>query len=283
METINGSLIMTYNSKNDTIVNDSQISAGLPLSADTGHIVKSYKELLFKIASLNFYNEKFQLLFRGQRKDYSINDKVSKSNLYPSILRTQNKEVGIKRRKEIINNFEKLKKAQKLLEQEFGRNYWGNSHILQWAIIQHYGICSTPLLDVTDSIQIAISFAVEDADEGYLYILGVPHRTGAISISIESKTQIIDLTQICPPQALRPHFQSGLLIGDYPDFDEIEKTHGKQGMIGNNFSCRLLTKFHLQNCRNWKNEGFNVTPNDILFPNDDDEFYKRIEKIKNQL
>ena len=57
---------------------------------------------------MNFYNEKFQLLFRGQKKDYPINDKIKKSNLYPSILTTKKKEIpSIERRTEITNNFER--------------------------------------------------------------------------------------------------------------------------------------------------------------------------------
>lgn len=281
MNVINGHYIMVFNSANENLVNDNNIKAGLSLSGDKGHKVKSYKELLFKLAALNYNNENFQLLFRGQQKDYPISDTNNKSNLFPSILRSKIKRFTSKERKnELIENFKLLRLAEKLLDEEFGKEIWANDRILKWAIIQHYEICPTPLLDVTDSIQTALSFAIGDGDEGYLFVLGFPQLSGAISISIESKTQIIDLSQICPPHALRPHFQNGFVVGDYPKYDDLEKTHGKNAMIGNNFSCRLLTKFHLTNCKKWKKEGFNLTHDEILFPNNHDQFYSKIKNIK---
>ena len=289
MEFINKKLILVYHSKSETLTNDRNISAGISLSFDSGHKIKSYHELLFKLAELNFYNKRFQLLFRGQEKDYPINKDNLRSNLYPSILRVKNKSFKSKKRKnEIIKNFERLKKTEKLLDEVFGGNSWlnkylNNNQILKWAIIQHYEICTTPLLDVTGSLQTALTFAIGEKNEGYLYVLGFPQRAGPISVSIESNTQLIDLSQICPPEALRPHFQNGILAGDFPSYDHIDKTHGKNGMNGNNFSCRLLSKFHLTNCKNWKAEGFHLTPKDILFPNEKDDFYKELRNIKNRI
>src|SRR5437667_8777920 len=95
------------------------------------------------------------------------------------------------------------------------------------ALLQHYQVVATPLLDVTHSLQTALSFALADnRDEVYLFALAVPQLTGPISVSIESMTQVVDLTQVCPPAALRPHFQSGLLISDYPVIDNARASHG---------------------------------------------------------
>lgn len=155
---------------------------------------------------------------------------------------------------------------------------------VRWAIIQHYEICPTPLLDLTQSLQSALSFAIGDGrKEGYLFVLAFPHLTGPVSVSVESMTQTIDLTQLCPPEALRPHFQSGVLVGDFPSFESLETTHGGEGMIGNNFSCRLLTKFHLANCASWRAEGFTSTPQAILFPNDRDRWFSALRAIKSEL
>ena len=73
-----------------------------------------------------------------------------------------------------------------------------HNEFVRWAILQHYEVCSTPLLDVTHSLQSALSFAIGDgASEGYLFVLALPHLTGPISVSIGSKTIAIDLTQTC--------------------------------------------------------------------------------------
>jgi hypothetical protein len=80
-----------------------------------------------------------------------------------------------------------------------------------WAILQHYEVCDTPLLDVTNSLRVAASFATNNpAAEGpVLYVLGVPSLSGSITASSEQGLQIIRLSSICPPEARRPYFQEG--------------------------------------------------------------------------
>jgi hypothetical protein len=246
--------------------------------------VSSYRDLLKKIAALSYHNSRFRLLFRGQPEDYTVNHRgkaTSGSSLYPSILRQtglSDRVTGLDRRFAILAIAEdKLKKrlAVKAVHQD---------RIVRWAILQHYEIVATPLLDVTYSLQTALSFALADRkDEGYLFVLALPHLTGPISVSIESMTQVVDLTQVCPPDALRPHFQSGLLVSDYPVVDNTQASHGGKGMIGNNFSCRLLTKFKLTNCRAWVDEGFVLTRKDILFPDSYDDWYAYVKDIKGEL
>lgn len=256
----------------------------LPLSTKPGHEVRSYKELLKKIAALTYHNSRFKILFRGQRKDYKLNSKGEPSvhsSLYPSILRHS---PGMKREKSLDERFCTLRAAEELLKKNLRDRVIHQNQIVRWAILQHYEVCSTPLLDLTQSLETALSFAIKgDNDEGYLFALAFPQLTGPISVSIESFTQVIDLTQYCPPIVLRPHFQKGILAGDYPVVDSKESSHGKRGMLGNNFSCRLLTKFRLTNCLNWVNEGFTPIRDDILFPNADDKWYPVIKEIRSKI
>lgn len=223
---------MVFSDEDSEIINSD--SPGLHVGASNGHVVRSYVELLQKIAALSYWNQRFSILFRGQPHDY---------NHKP-----------------------------------------GGSQIVRWAILQYYKVCPAPLFDVTKSLQTALSFATSpNRDNGFLYVFGFPQLTGVVSISIESMTQVVDLSQLCPPQALHPHFQTAFLAGDYPAINSREQSHGQNEMIGNNFSCRLLAKFRLTNCSAWVSEGFKATPQKLLFPNRKDEWYRMLAGIKAQL
>src|ERR1035438_4794341 len=79
---------MVFGSERDELVNSGAsewLAPGLVLSNRPAHKVSSYRELLKKIAALNYHNSRFRLLFRGQTKDYT--GPGPHSSLYPSILR----------------------------------------------------------------------------------------------------------------------------------------------------------------------------------------------------
>jgi len=249
MEVLSSDKFMVFLDGEDDITRYNK--PGLPIGASKGHVVNSYTELLKKLASLSYYNPRFKLLFRGQTTDYKFNRNGEigiHSSLYPSILRS---ELGKDKNRLIDDRFMILRKAEDMLKTESMIPDVHKNQIVRWAMLQHYEVCPTPLLDVVQSLQTALSFAMgKNQNEGYLYILAFPQIMGPLSISIESMTQIIDLTQICPPEVLRPHFQKSLLVGDYPTVDSREAIHGRGGKLTNNFACRLLTKFHLNNCKN---------------------------------
>lgn len=259
---------------------------GLVLASQKPHIVKEYRELLSKIAALSFGNSRYKLLFRGQSKDYrlALDGTVGgRSNLWPSILRPSSSR---ERESLLDQRFRKLEKAEmKLIELFPSIPEIQRMRIVRWAILQHYEICPTPLLDVTLSLQIALSFAIgsQHADEGFLYVFAVPLLNGPISVSTESMTQVIDLAQICPPDALRPHFQSGILLSDYPEYTGREQTHKGRGGIENDFGCRLLAKFRLVNISAWRDEGFQPTHPAILFPDAIDKWADALRTLKEVL
>lgn len=119
--------------------------------------------------------------------------------------------------------------------------------------------------------------------EGFIFVFAVPQLNGPVSVSTESMTQTVDLSQVCPAEALRPHFQSGVLISDYPEYTNRRETHNKLGYVANSFACRLLSKFHLQQTDTWANEGFTPTPSRILCPNAYDSWHKTAQTIKDKL
>lgn len=261
-------------------------AAGLPLSTQPCHEIYSYEELLSKISALNFYNPSLQIFFRGQGNDYyskGKNGKPLRSNLYPSLLRNLPMDLT-KRREKIKERIGKLTKAEELLKERLKDGYIHRHRLVRWAILQHYEVCKTPLLDVTSYLQTAVSFALlSGSKEGFLYAIGLPHQTGPLSVSIESMTQLVDLSKLCPPEAARPHYQHGLLVGDYPtglDASELV-THAPR--VSGNFSCRLLSKFHLKNTHEWVGKHFFPTPTAILYPDDRDTWYPMLAKIKKEI
>ena len=284
MEPLKTKNIFRYTHKSSDI--EGADVAGLPISTKPCHKIHSYEDLLEKISALNFFNSSLQIVFRGQDKDYyskGNKGKSVRSNLYPSLLRRLPME-SAKRKQRIKERVNTLEKAEKLLKKRIKIGYIHRHRLVRWAILQHYEVCATPLLDVTNSLQTAISFALKNkTGEGFLYSIALPHQTGPLSISIESMTQLVDLSKLCPPEAARPHFQHGLLVGDYPTGLDTSDLVTRAPKVSANFSCRLLTKFHLTNTNDWVGKQFFPTPSSILFPNDRDTWYPILNDIKHDI
>jgi hypothetical protein len=161
----------------------------------------------------------------------------------------------------IERRFRKLVAAEHALVAEYrrqallGRERLERQRILRWAILQHYEICKTPLLDVTQSLRIAASFASHNAgQQAYLLVLGIPHVSGAVTASAEAGLQVVCLASACPPTAVRPHIQEAYLLGEYPDFSSAEQklfySHAEM-----DFGRRLIAKFCFEPDRFWDKGG----------------------------
>jgi hypothetical protein len=258
---------------------------GLPLSGGSGHNIRSYQELLRKCASIKFYNKRFDILYRGQSQDWRAG---GRSNLYSSIYRGTSPSITgeprSKNKKRLLERYIHLDSMEELLVKALPTREVYHDRVLRWSILQHYEICPTPFLDVTGSLQTALSFALEkDPNEGFLYLLGVPHLTGPVSVSLDSGTQAVQLAQLCPPSALRPHFQEAVCLGSYPTADRaaIEGAGTLfDSYVAHNFSCRLTAKFHLINCVSWKNEGFYPMTSRVMYPDEQDEVFKSTKHLR---
>jgi len=205
-------------------------------------LVDKYTKLVAYTAKLAYQNKDYLLFFRGQSQDFK--NKAGTSTFYPSIYR--NDYISSK---EISHLFYLLDQASKKLVQVFrtnkveGYQELRRKKYIQWSILQHYGICKTPLLDFTHSLRVACSFAqYKNYDKyGYVYIFGFPYITNRISINSEHDIVNIRLLSISPPDALRPYFQEGYLAGttdvtsDYEQKTELD------------FRNRLIMKFKVPN------------------------------------
>ena len=248
--------------------------------------VQSYLELATKIAELQYRNRDYVLLFRGQPKDYKNYQR--NTTLKPSLFRDSS---GRNPSAETLQErFRDLDKAERILtesysESEFMGNKWVERHqIVRWAILQHYEVCPTPLLDVTHSLRIAASFATtEGTQEAFIFVLGVPNLSGAITASAEAGIQIVRLSSVCPPSALRPHIQEGYLLGEYPPMVGFaQKELFRHYEI--DFGLRLVAKFRFNPQTFWKADDFPKVNRHALYPlGTDDPFWAMAEVIKKRL
>lgn len=130
---------------------------------------------------------------------------------------------------------------------------------IRWSILQHYGVCGTPLLDVTHSLRVAASFALNNAKQrAYVLIYALPHPQGTITYSTDEEILNVRLLGACPSDALRPHFQEGFLVGTFPS--RIKRKHPAL-----DFGGRLVAKIEITKQDFW-DENFHEIPKDALYP-----------------
>lgn len=223
--------------------------------------VKSFQALIKKIAKISYHNPEWVLFFRGQNSDKK--NLSGLTSLFPSIYRLQK---GVLARKSLLKKrFQILMDAEEQLLRAFKyEKFDGYVHLnsfreICWAILQHYQVCKTPLLDLTQSLRVACSFALNNSKEnGYLFVLGLPHINGSISYSVEEQLLNIKLISICPPKAFRPYYQEGYLAGNFP----INETARSSNLDP---ARRLVAKFKLIKNRFWSKD-FKAIPENALLP-----------------
>jgi hypothetical protein len=238
--------------------------------------ITSFRELVKSIAELSYNNPEHVLFFRGQTEEYYKKTKEGDRiiSFYPSIYRSPGKSLT---EAETEDRFDHLdRRASQLLSLFKERSIRGHEKLgkfpeLVWAILQHYEVCTTPLLDVTHSLRVAASFALNGVNsDGFLYVFGFPHPNGSITYSVENEIINIRLLSICPPDAQRPYFQEGFLVGTFPS-RRLRKHPGLD--VG----VRLIAKFSLVSRHFW-DQNFHAIPDGALFPKQD-----KIKQLCDQL
>lgn len=255
--------------------------------ADCGLLVQDFPELVEKVARLSFFNSEQILLFRGQNRDWL--NRLGNSSLKPTIFRSQGGSNKPPSPLEMMRRYQVLAQAEKILWDEFcrsrlaGRQRVVRHRLLRWAILQHYEVCGTPLLDVTQSLRVAASFATNDNSDSQpvLYVLAVPSLSGSITASSEQGLQTIRLSSICPPDARRPYFQEGYLLAEYPDLEALDEWQDcRPHEI--DFGRRLLAKFRLHRSGFWSKE-YSAIPLEALYPDERDPLVEMCHRIKGRL
>lgn len=226
--------------------------------------VPTYTQLVREVATLAYQNKDYLFFYRGQDFDYL--NKAESSTYYPSIYRRD-----ILTNQEVRARFDMLELAEHYLADAFeqaeldGRQDVRRKSYIAWSILQHYGVCDTPLLDMTHSLRVAATFAQlnNPNENGIVAIFGMPYMTNRITYNSEHDLVIVRLLSICPPLALRPYFQEGYLAGtlditrDYLNKSELD------------FNNRLVAKFSIPNDQSFWGGNFERIPEELLFPGDD--------------
>ena len=136
--------------------------------------------------------------------------------------------------------------------------------MLQYSILQHYEVCKTPLLDVTQSLKVACSFAILDNknNTGYIYVLGLPYITGRISVDSEDYITNVRLLSISCSSSKRPFFQEGYLV----QTEFVSDTNIEKGEL--DFNRRIVAIYEFKNNKKfWGSE--NPISKDDLYPSED--------------
>lgn len=226
--------------------------------------VNTYRELMKHVAQLSYINKDHLLFFRGQANDY-IN-KAGASTFYPSIYRGERTT-----KQELETRFEILSGASKRLADSFikqridGAADVKKRRYIQWSILQHYEVCPTPLMDFSQSVRVACSFAFLNnvKKHAYIFVFGLPYLTNRISINSEHDLVNVRLLSICPPDALRPYYQEGYLAGtDDSTIDFVSKDEF-------DFNARLIAKFKIPISKTFWSTGFSPIPEIALYPKGD--------------
>lgn len=241
--------------------------------------VDSYVDLATKVAELQFRNRNHVLMFRGQTGDHK--NRAGRTSLQPGINRPRRDAKGRRlalKDAEIARRFEQLAEAEARLVKAYessafiGKENLRRQRVLRWAIIQHYELCPTPLLDITNSLRVAASFAsLDNEDEAFIFVLGLPNVSGAITASAEAGLQIVRLSSVCPPQALRPHIQEGYLLGNFPELANVEQ-RADYASYEIDFGRRLIAKFRFDPKTFWNSSAaFPRVPREALYPEAGDD------------
>lgn len=154
----------------------------------SGHFVRSFGQLVEHVAALSFNNPEYVLFYRGQSRDFK--NRAGMTTIQPTLFRASSSGKRLTMTG-ITNRYGKLSRAEDLVVERFtleGAQNVRRFNILRWALLQHYEVCPTPLLDVTHSLRVACSFAHFDDDdkEAYLYVLAMPQISGSVTASSEA-------------------------------------------------------------------------------------------------
>lgn len=242
---------------------------GASVAKGEAYPLRRFNDLVRTVAELSYLNRDNLLFFRGQAEDHR--NKAGASTLYPSLYRK-----NVLSRTRLAGEFSLLRVLSSLLVEETRKvdrrsaDEIRRRTYVQWSLLQHYQVYETPLLDLTQSLRVACSFAQAAAagasgspELRYVYVLGLPYLPNGIAINSEQEVVNVRLLSVCPALAMRPYFQEGFLVGtpdltdNYDDKNELD------------FNRRLVAKFSIPADESFWDGGQRRIPDELLFPTED--------------
>lgn len=247
--------------------------------ASDGYPIGDFKNLIDEVALVTLNNRSFEMFYRGQSTDYLNNqseyysDRKKKSKILPSICRPERKDDGTLKysiRKKVIQ--ERYKRLHKLIDFINSKKNAKSPDDYYMSLFQHYDILPTPLIDITQSLRVAATFALRKNRIGYVYVFGLPYPNQSTSYFTDLGIVLLKLQNIVSVKAVRPRYQEGYLVGKFP-FSQTKD-------IGDDLSGRMVAKFKVDNTKGgfWDKD-FLPMPEDILYPKGD-EIEKELKAYK---
>lgn len=238
----------------------------------------SYRELADAVAFLAVMNKNLTLLFRGQTRDFKLLPSMHRSSWPVNATddRKGNLDAG---RLEYWARLRGIEQEVVPVLRQHGLPR--HRHIedpqiryARWAVIQHYELWPTPMLDFSSSLRVATSFAFGPEPrrkEGYLYVTGSRKlRSDLMPLHYDDAVERSDgvltirLNSVCPPSAVRPHLQEGVLMGLYPFDGEASLDPSRS-----DFDPRVIAKFKLVDTGNFWTKDFDCHTKVALLPDAD--------------
>jgi len=243
--------------------------------------VTSFRQLMDEVANVTISNKNYDMFYRGQTVDYKNNqavyyqDRKAKSTIYPTICRPERNPDGSFRysikKTQIIKRYNDLEKMIDLVRNR--RSSYFNE--FYYSLFQHYDILPTPLIDITQSLRVAATFALRKATTGYVFVFGLPYPNQSISYYTDLSIVLIKLQNVVPTNAIRPRYQEGFLVGKYP----IRPTK----INGDDLANRMVAKFLVDNSYgDFWDKSFQPMPDEVLYP-ENDEIEKTLLNAKKKL
>ena len=238
------------------------------IRASEGYRVTTFRQVMDEVANVTISNKNYEMFYRGQTHDYKNNqaayfkDRKAKSTIYPSICRPEKKDNGSLKysikKSLIVKRYEDLNNMIDLVRGNHG-SYFKEHY---YSLFQHYDILPTPLIDITQSLRVAATFALRKSTTGYLYVFGLPYPNQSISFFIDLEIVLIKLQNVVQVNAIRPRYQEGFLVGKYPIMPT--KTNG------DDLANRMVAKFLVDNTHgDFWDTYFQPIPDEVLYPKDD--------------
>ena len=237
--------------------------------------VTSFSDLFLDASFLSVMNKKYTLLYRGQQAQGRL-----KPTLFRSRWTRNDGDVSWSvplegdERKYYWESLPMVERMALDVTSRHGLPRWRHfeEHApARWAMVQHYELWPTPMLDFTTSLRVAASFALgvsTSSQEGYVHVVCVPRvRSDIMDLERDDDERIsrvlaLRLNSVCPPSARRTHLQEGVLMARYPVLEGWPLDIDDQ-----DFSSLVIATFHLaDNQGTFWNDDFPKHTEESLLP-----------------
>jgi hypothetical protein len=225
-----------------TLQSSKQVKNDAPLTAS------SYADLVDLVSFFAVMNKRHNLFFRGQRENWPLQPAIFRQS-WRSASGTQHQipQSAGRRIWEHLND-----KISRIVLTECKKLPMPRRNTLKmfreavWAVAQHYELWPTPLIDVTQNLRIAASFALWDGEStGCLYIVALPPSTNSVTFDADEHVVLARLHAVCPPVAKRPHYQDGFLVGRFPFLDPTPNSIDSDPAKFSDLRRRLIARISL--------------------------------------